>query len=378
MMLNYRYEVFPTTEQTEKLEQAIHVCRHVYNSALLDRQNHYKQHKKTLSPTTLQKQLALDKQKYPLLKIIHSQPLQETLFRLERAYNNFFAGRAKYPKLKKVKDYHSITYTQFGEELDTFTGRAKRYGAHFREDGSLYLSRIGKVKILLHRSLDGKVKQATIKRKGNRWFAILSVERHADKQKAAPSHGAVGIDVGINKFAVLSNGKEIHNPRFLRQKEKQLKKAQRKLSKMKRGSNNYKKQLLKTQNLHAKVANQRKDFLHKQSFHIAKNYTIVCVEDLNVRNMVRNRKLSKSIQDAGWSMFRNMIEYKCERFANTFIKVSSRFTTQDCSSCGTCVRKSLSVRTHVCPACGTVLDRDLNAAINIKKAGLDALNPVPM
>ncbi|KAB7709030.1 transposase [Bacillus aerolatus] len=142
-----------------------------------------------------------------------------------------------------------------------------------------------------------------IKRQGERWYAIFSVERQASLSSLDVNH-AVGIDVGIHKYAVLSNGKEFENPTFLRKKEKQLKKAQRKLSKMKRGSSNYRKQVVRLRRLHEKVSNQRRDFLHKLSYHITQTYSVVCAENLNIRRMVRNRKLSKLISDAGWGMFR--------------------------------------------------------------------------
>ena len=184
---------------------------------------------------------------------------------------------------------------------------------------------------------------------------------------------AIGIDVGLYKYAVLSNGTEYENPRFLRKKEKQLKKAQHKLSKKKKGSTNYIKQVQRVRQLHEKVANQRKDFLHKLSYNLSKDYSVIAVENLNIRNMVRNRKLSKSISDAGWGMFRNMLAYKCEKDGGILIKVEPTFTSQDCSCCGNRVKKSLSIRTHICTKCGTVLDRDHNASLNILQKALEEL-----
>ena len=201
-----------------------------------------------------------------------------------------------------------------------------------------------------------------------------NVERHVDHVPF--SSEPIGIDVGLNKFAVLSNGEEIDNPRHLRKKEKALQKAQRRLSKMKRFSNNWKRQLHKVQKIHLKVANQRKDFLHKASYRLAKVHSMICVEDLNIRNMVKNKRLAKSINDAGWGTFRQMLHYKSEKCGGVFIVVSPQYTTQDCSSCGNRVRKSLSIRTHICKSCGTILDRDLNAAMNIKHAGLATIEPV--
>lgn len=375
MILNYSYAVFPTEEQLECLESTLYICRHTYNSALLDKQNYYKRNKKNYTRAKLQKQLIVDKKKHALLKSVHSQPLQEVFFRVEKAYKNFFEQRANYPKIKKAKDYNSFTFTQFGlRNVNPKTGKPSFYGAHFDENENLFLSKIGSVKIFLHRPIDGAIKQVVIKRKGKRWFAIFSVERHVDHPSF--SSEPIGIDVGINTFAFLSNEKTIDNPRHLRKKEKALQKAQRRLSKMKRYSNNWKKQLHQVQKLHLKVANQRKDFLHKASYRLAKVHSIICVEDLNIRNMVKNKRLAKSISDAGWGNFRNMLHYKCEKYGGILIVVNPKYTTQECSSCRIRVKKSLSLRTHICKSCGTILDRDHNAAMNIKHAGLAKLEPL--
>ncbi|WP_035434825.1 RNA-guided endonuclease InsQ/TnpB family protein, partial [Bacillus sp. UNC322MFChir4.1] len=156
-------------------------------------------------------------------------------------------------------------------------------------------------------------------------------------------------------------------------KEKQLKKAQRKLSKKKKGSANFLKQAERVRKLHEKVANQRRDFLHKLSYNLAKEHSVIVVENLNIRNMVKNRKLSKSISDAGWGMFRNMLAYKCKNHGGILIKVEPKYTSQDCSVCGNRVKKSLSIRTHICTKCGTILDRDHNASRNILQKGLEEL-----
>ncbi|WP_141540444.1 RNA-guided endonuclease InsQ/TnpB family protein, partial [Bacillus cereus] len=181
------------------------------------------------------------------------------------------------------------------------------------------------------------------------------------------------IDVGLHAYAVLSNETIFENPRFLLQKEKQLKKAQRNLSKKNKGSVNYRKQVERVRNLHEKVANQRKDFLHKLSYHLTQMYSVICIESLDIRNMVRNRNVSKSISDAGWGIFCKMLMYKCKKFGGLLVKVDPAYTSQDCSSCGNRVKKSLSIRTHICTKCGTVLDRDHNASLNILQKGLEQL-----
>ncbi|QKY68450.1 RNA-guided endonuclease TnpB family protein [Lentibacillus sp. CBA3610] len=382
--MNYKYEMYPNEEQTQTLDSWLSICRQQYNSALLDKQRFYQKNQTGLSRTQLQKQQKADKQKIPFLKTIPSQPFQEVFFPLERAYKNFFEGRARYPKLKKHKDYNSLTFTQFGVDKrhvkNKKTGEVKRrdvrYAASLDDNNHLLISKLGAVYVNFHRPLEGKVKQVTIKRQGSRWFAIFSVERHVNETVDFPVQ-STGIDVGIQKFAVLSDGTTVDNPKFLLKEEKKLHRAQKKLSLMKKGSNNWKKQLQKVQQLHIKIANQRRDFLHKLSYRLSKTYKFVFVEDLIIRNMVKNRNLAKSIHEAGWGTFSNMLTYKCNNNGGKLVKIKPHYTSQDCSGCMARVKKSLSVRTHVCKSCGTILDRDHNAAINIEKAGLALLNLSP-
>jgi putative transposase len=367
VLLNQKYEIFPTEEQKETLERWINICRQTYNSALLDKERKYKQLKEKHSYNDMSRLLTLDKKKLLFLKDVPSQPLQESLIRLKKAFENFFRKDAKYPKQKTYKTYNSLKFPQFG-----FNKKGNRMAMSFSDDNKLFNTKLGKIDILFHRPLEGTIKQLIIKRQGRKWYAIFCVARQAlptniDKSTAA------GIDVGINRYAFLSNGMEFENPKFLRKTEKRLKRTQRKVSKKKNGSQNRIKQIQKLSKLHEKVANQRRDFLHKLSFHLSKDYSLVVVENLNIRNMVRNRKLAKSISDAGWGMFRDMLSYKCEREGGLLHRVEPHYTSQDCSCCGNRVKKSLSIRTHVCTKCGTVLDRDHNAALNVLKKGLAEL-----
>src|SRR5699024_485971 len=307
--------------------------------------------------------------KYVFLKEIPSQPLQEVFIRLDKSFTNFFRREAGYPKIKKYKDYNSMTFPQFGFKPNM----THRYAASFSENGKLRLSKLGEIAINMHRTIDGPIKQLIIKRQGNRWYAIFCVERQV-LPKDIDKNRAVGIDVGLNKYAVLSNETSFENPRFLIKTERKLKRAQKKLANKKKGSSNFAKQVIKIQQLHEKVSNQRRDFLHKLSYKLSRNYSIIAVENLNIRHMVKNKRLSKSISDAGWGMFRGMLSYKCEREGGLLIKVEPAFTTQDCSSCGTCVKKSLSIRTHICKKCGILLDRDHNASLNILQSGMAGLD----
>ncbi|WJE55511.1 transposase (plasmid) [Bacillus cereus] len=332
MLLSQKYEIFPTKEQKEMLERWLQYCRQTYNSALLDKQRKYKENKQLYTRSDMQKQQTIDKKKYPFLKEVPSQPLQEVFLRLKKAYDGFLSRDANYPKLKKYKDYNSLTFPQFG-----FKPNGKhRLAMSFVENGTLYNKRLGEIEIHLHRPIEGTIKQLILKRQAKRGYAIFSAER----QVVSPSidrENAVGIDMGLHAYAVLSNETIFENPRFLLQKEKQLKKAQRNLSKKKKSSANYRKQVER------------------------------------IRNMVRNRNVSKSISDAEWGIFCKMLMYKCEKFGGLLVKVDPAYTSQDCSSCGNRVKKSLSIRTHICTKCGTVLDRDHNASLNILQKGLEQL-----
>lgn len=378
-MKNYRYTCYPTTEQAKKLELWIALCRQQYNSALLDRQQHYRHYRKGLSRSQQQKQLTTDKKRYPMLCMVPSQPLQETLFRLEKAFQNFFSGRARYPRLKSARDYRSLTFTQFGtgtqrqkQKDGSFVERPVRYAASFDVDGQLYITQLGSIPIDFHRPLVGRVKQVILKQEvDRRWYIIFSVEEPVVAKQ--PPSMETGIDRGLKVLAALSSGEMIENPRFLRKKEKHLCRAQRRLSRKQKGSSNARKQRARVQQLHAKVKHQRQDYLHKETTRLANTYGLIAIEDLKVQSMIHNRRLAKSIADAGWGMFARMLEYKTRDRGGILIKVAPHFTTVNCSCCEHPVKKSLSTRTHICPKCGYVADRDTNAAINILQKAKDQL-----
>lgn len=386
MLVNYKFEIYPNEEQIDTLNHWLNICRQTYNSALLDKKRAYRTHKYNLKRKELQTILKQNKKQYPFLKEVPSQPLQEVLFRLDKAYQKFFRKEAKYPKIKSEKDYHSLTFTQFGmtrqREVNKKTGKVKhnlvRKAASFGRKRHLCISKLGEVRVNWHRDLKGvqKIKQVIIKRQNNKWFAVFCVDvKNNQTKKIYDETNSVGLDVGIKSFVVLSNGDEIANPHYLRKAEKRLKRYQKKYSKSKQKSKNNQKRLKKLQALHTKVANQRRDFLHQLTTILAKQYAFLAMEDLKIRNMVKNKRLAKSIHDAGWGQFKTLLTYKCERYGATLECVDPKWTTQDCSTCGTRVKKSLSVRTHICSKCGLILDRDHNAAINILKRAMRSVTP---
>lgn len=351
----YKYRLYPTKKQVQKLEWTLDMCRILYNSCLLDRKNHYEQTGKGLSRIKQQEILKSDKQTVESLNEIHSQVLQDVLFRVDRAFQGFFRrikekdGKAGYPRFKGEGRYDSITYPQQPAFQITPQG--------------LKLSKIGTIKIKLHRNIEGTAKTCTIKREGNRWYACFSV-KYEPVKKPIPDK-AIGIDVGIKSFAVTSEGEIIENPKYLINSEKKLIKRQRQLSMKKKGSNNRKKARQSVARLHAKIRNQRSDFHHKVSRNLVNSYGFIAVEDLNIKGMVKNHHLAKHISDAAWGQFLNYLTYKAEEAGCKIEKVPPQYTSINCSVCGQPVHKTLADRIHRCPFCNVVTDRDYNAACNI-------------
>jgi len=353
MVKTYKYRLYPTKKQVQKLDWILDTCRILYNSCLLDRKNRYEQTGKGLSRVNQQKILVADKKNIEFLNDIHSQVLQNVLFRVDKAFQNFFrrvkAGeKVGYPRFKGQGRYNSFTYPQSGFEIT---------------DNGFKLSKIGTVKIKLHRPMKGKIKTCAIKREIDKWYTCFSVEYEPVK-KPIPDK-SIGIDMGIKSFAVLSDGEVIDNPKYLRESEKKLVSKQRQLSKKKKGSKNRKKARIKVAKLYCKIRNQRSNFHHKISRKIVDTCGFIAVEDLNIKGMVKNHHLAKSIGDAGWGQFLNYLTYKAEEAGCKVGKVAPHYTSVNCSRCGNSVPKTLADRIHKCPFCNIVLDRDHNAAINI-------------
>ena len=267
-----------------------------------------------------------------------------------------------YPKFKKRG--HSVEYKQTGWKLS----EDRKYLT--LTDGF----KIGKVKLVGSRDLNfyqiEQIKRVRLVKRADGYYAqfCVDVDRREDME---PTQTTIGLDVGLNHFYTDSKGEVVENPRFLRKSERQLKKLQRKVSKRKKGSANRRKAIKRLARKHLQVSRQRKDFAIKTARCVVRSNDLIAYEDLQVRNMIKNRKLAKSISDASWSMFRNWVEYFGKVFGKVTIAVPPHYTSQNCSTCGTLVKKSLSERTHQCSHCGTVLDRDHNAALNILAIGLN-------
>ena len=358
----YRYRINPSKSQISKMEQTLEACRWVYNETLALRKNAWEQEQRNISYYESKRQIPIWKKESPVLSTVHSQVLQDVSLRVDLAFKAFFrrveAGEEPgYPRFKGKGRYDSFTYPQSGFKLN---------------GDRLYLSKIGDVKIVLHRPIEGTIKTCTIRRSPTgKWYACFSVE--CDPTPAPQKETMIGVDVGLESFATLSNGEKVENPRFFRTDEKALAKAQRKLSKAEKGTPERKKARKNVARIHERIANRRLDFAHQTSRQLVDQYGTIVVEDLNIKNMQKNHCLAKSIADVAWNQFITITENKAEEAGSRVIRVDPRNTSQQCSGCGMIVKKTLSDRVHTCPHCGLTMDRDQNAAINIMRLGLQSL-----
>ncbi len=360
----FSYRVYPSTKQIKILDEQLSISRIVYNFLLDLRIKKYVEDKKTLGKYDLNKVLTQLKTEFPFLKSVHSQVLQNVSDRIQKAYDNFFrrvkeikAGKKikpGFPRFKSAKRYSSLTYPQASCFEIIGTNR-------------LQVSKVGLMKIVLHRPINGEIKTMTIKKTPTgKWFAVFSCEVPFDAVKRHPNpEREIGVDVGLENFATLSDGTKIENPRFLIEAQDRLATLQRRLSKKKKGSKNRNAERIKVAKLHEKIANQRHDFSHKLSSFFTEKYGKIAVENLNILGMVKHPYLAKHINDASWGNFTRNLAYKAEEAGCEFVRVDPRGTSQDCSQCGTRVPKTLAQRWHHCPSCGLEMDRDLNAAKNI-------------
>jgi putative transposase len=360
-MKAYRYRLYPTKSQVSQMEQTLEICRWVYNETLAMRKNAWEQEQKHISYYESKRQIPLWKKEHPELNRVYSQVLQDVSMRVDLAFKAFFrrvkAGEDPgYPRFKGKGRYDSFTYPQYGFKLD---------------GDRLHLSKIGDVKIVLHRPVEGTIKTLTIRRSSTgKWYACFSVEY--DPSPVRQNNGEIGIDVGLESFATLSNGEKIENPRFFRTDEKALAKAQRRFSKAEKGTPEQKKARKIVARIHERIANRRLNFAHQTSRKVVDRFGTIVFEDLDIQNMQKNHHLAKSIADVAWNMFIRITESKAEDAGSRVVLVNPRNTSQMCSRCGMIVAKTLSDRAHSCPQCGLVMDRDQNAAINIMRLGLQS------
>jgi putative transposase len=375
----FKYRLYPTKKQEKLLFWTLTRCRELYNAALAERKEAYRMAGKSISYYEQKRDLVEIKAVLrPEYQDIHSQVVQDVLSRLKRAFDNFFRRVAKgeepgYPRFQGRNRYNSFTYPQGGYSLT--------------HDNRVCLSKIGSIKITLHRKMEGTIKTCTIKYEAGQWYAVFSCEIK-QPEPLPPMQSEVGIDLGVTHFAALSDGTFIESPRYYRKAQKKLEKLHQALSRKKRGSHRREKTRKAVSKAHRKIANQRRDFHHKQAKQLVCEHQTIVFEELEITNLSKRAKpkqdeetgqylpngvaaksgLNKSILDAGWGQFQQIVMHKAACAGRTVMKVNPRYTSQVCSQCGTVRKKDLSERWHSCE-CGAELDRDTNAAINILGVG---------
>jgi putative transposase len=349
----YKYRLYPNRLQKGRLQTTLDVCRELYNAGLQERRDGYRVAKAKLNYYTQANQLSEIKEIRPEVAGVHSQVLQDALKRVDKA----FFRRCKtgltpgFPRFRSRHRYDSFTYPQAGFAMNT----------------KLQMSKVGNVKIKLHRELNGDVKTLTLKRENGNWYACFSCV--VESEPLPVLDNSTGIDVGLETFATLSNGDKILNPRWYQKEQKRLRRAQRKVARRSnKRSNRRRKAVAILAQVHRDIFNKRNDFHHKESLKIVQRYQTIFAEDLNIKGLSRGI-LAKSVHDASWGSFLEKIAYKAENAGRQFIHVDSRGTSQRCP-CGAVNRKKLSDREHVCAECGLVTSRDHASALEIQRLGL--------
>ena len=357
----FKFRLEPNQQQKVLINKTLGCCRFLYNQMLLEKQTKYKS--KDGSKLKTEKEYKIE---FEWLKEVDSIALQQSRLDLKTAYDNFFRKlKSGQPTNLKFKSKHNPKNSY----------RTINVNNSIRvEENRIKLSKLGFVKFRKSREVSGTIKSVTVSKNIlNRYY--ISVLCEVEVKTLPTSNSKVGIDLGLKEFCITSDNEFVSNPKYLRKSELKLKKAQRKLSKRKKGSNRRFKQQKKVFRLHEKIRNQRLDFLHKLSSKLINENQVICLEDLQVKDMVKNHKLAKSISDVSWSKFVELLKYKSDWYGRKLVKIDKFFpSSKTCSSCGN-IKKDLTLkdREYICSSCGLVIDRDYNAALNILREGLRIL-----
>ena len=368
MLKSLKYRIRPTRKQERLLQQTLDECRWLYNHFLEQRKTAWEEQQKSINYHAQAVLIPKLKQERRSLTEVHSQVLQNVAIRIDLAFKAFFrrvkAGENPgYPRFCGKHRYNSFTFPQVPS------------GCRIIE-GVLQLSKIGHIRITLHRPIEGAIKTCTLRRTSTgKWFACFSCE--VTPQALENNTQFIGVDVGLESFATLSTGEHVANPRFFRRDEKDLARAQRKLSKAEKGTPKRAKSRKVVARIHERIANRRRNFTHQEARKLVNRFGTIAIEDLSVNQMGHNHCLAKSITDAAWSQFAQHLSYKAECAGRTLVKVNPAYTSQDCHRCGHRQTKKLSDRIHRCSCCGLEMHRDHNAALNILALGLQSLGSIP-
>lgn len=363
MRKTFKYRLSPSKSQATNMNNILEGTRWVYNETLAIRKSAWESEQKSVSLYETSNYLTEWKKEKPELLKIQSQVLQNAQLRVDLAFKAFFRRLKNkenpgYPRFKRKGRYSSITYPQSGFRI--------------HPDQTVYLSKIGRVPVILHRSIYGAIKTCTVKRTPtNKWYVFFSCE--VEKPEPLPKTGKiVGIDLGLITYIQCSDKSKLNKPRFFKEEQKSLAKVQRKFSKFpeKIWSREKQKAKLVVARVHERIKNKREDFCHKASNDLIKKYDLIIHEALNVKNMLEQKKWSKSISDASWSTLIDFLTYKAENAGKKIKSVDPRGTSQRCSQCGQVVKKGIKQRVHDCSHCGFKTSRDHNSSLEILRLGM--------